>query len=115
MEQYHPASMLSSLRKGPGRPLHRGISIRPMSAQGLDEISTRKFDVGVFTQAGSKSEVGSLERHVRSTLNSRRRRTAYVRFVPSPIVGKCADFRGCALRHDFCRPELGYSPSKQRK
>src|ERR1700738_2025207 len=34
MEQYHPASMLSSLRKGPGRPLHRGISTVPMSAQG---------------------------------------------------------------------------------
>src|SRR5258707_641866 len=41
-----------------------------------DKLSTRKFDVGVFAQPGSKSEVGSLERHVRSTLNSRRRRTA---------------------------------------
>jgi hypothetical protein len=41
MEQYHPASMLSSLRKGPGRPLHCGISIRPMSAQGSKPVKLR--------------------------------------------------------------------------
>jgi hypothetical protein len=35
MEQYHPASMLSSLRKGPGRPLHCGISIRPYVSSGV--------------------------------------------------------------------------------
>jgi len=34
------------------------------------------LNIRVFTQSGSKSEVGSLEAHVRSTLNSRRCRTA---------------------------------------
>ena len=38
-----------------------------------DKLSPRKFDVGVFTQAGSKPEVASLEPHVRSTLKSRHR------------------------------------------
>ena len=32
-----------------------------------DKLSTRKFDVGVFTQPGSKTEVSPLARHVRST------------------------------------------------
>src|SRR5258705_9002002 len=36
-----------------------------------DKLSTRKFGVGVFTQPGSEAEVGPLERHVRSTLESR--------------------------------------------
>ena len=38
-----------------------------------DKLSTRKFDVGVFTQPGSKTEVPLLPRQVRSTLRSRRR------------------------------------------
>ena len=40
-----------------------------------DKISTCKFDVGVFTQAGSKTEVTLLPRQVRSTLRSIRRQT----------------------------------------
>jgi hypothetical protein len=41
-----------------------------------DKLSTRKFDVGVFTQPGSKTEVAALERHVRSTLHNRHRQAA---------------------------------------
>src|SRR5471032_1929038 len=41
-----------------------------------DGNSTRKLDVGVFTQPGSKSEVSPLAQHVRSTLNSRHRQAA---------------------------------------
>jgi hypothetical protein len=32
-----------------------------------DKLSTRKFDVGVFTQPGSKTELSPLALHVRST------------------------------------------------
>ena len=35
-----------------------------------DKLSTRKFDVGVFTQPGSNSEVSLLARQVRCTLIS---------------------------------------------
>src|SRR5450759_1900930 len=38
-----------------------------------DKFSTRKLDVGVFTQPRSKPEVATLERHVRSTPRSRHR------------------------------------------
>ncbi len=41
-----------------------------------DNISTCKFDVGVFTQPGSKTEVSGLARHVRFTLRSRYRQPA---------------------------------------
>src|SRR5258708_20173675 len=37
-----------------------------------DEISTRKFGVGVFTQAGSKTDVTSLKCDVRCSPESRR-------------------------------------------
>src|SRR6202022_5084122 len=61
MEQYHPASMLSSLRKGPGRPLPRGISIRPMSAQG----QSRHSDGAPLTSGlPRQTDILTVRRHV---------------------------------------------------
>src|ERR1700730_10268437 len=61
MEQYHPASMLSSLRKGPGRPLPRGISIRPMSAQG----QSRHSDAAPLTSGlPRQTDILTVRRHV---------------------------------------------------
>ena len=56
MEQYHPASMLSSLRKGPGRPLPRGISIRPMSAQG-HSLPVARRRAGREVRSGPKADL----------------------------------------------------------
>ena len=56
-------------------PTNRAVSIR-----------CRMFSV--MSELGSKSEVGSLERHVRSTLNSRRRRTAPACPVRADFVAK---------------------------
>src|ERR1700676_284780 len=48
-----------------------------------DKLSTRKFDVGVFTQAGSFSTEAGALRHVRFTpLATELRTSLVVRFVP---------------------------------
>src|ERR1700730_12170358 len=41
-----------------------------------DGDSTRKFNIGVFTQPGSKTELSGFARHVRFTLGSRHRQPA---------------------------------------
>jgi hypothetical protein len=57
----------------------------PFVIQGnRDKLSTRKFDVGVFTQPGSKTEVAALRRDVRSAPNNGYRRAVRLTASPAP-------------------------------
>ena len=63
-----------------------------------DKHSTRKFDFGVFTQPGSKTEVPGFARHVRFTLRSRHRQPAPACPFGAKAQSRCAPARCAGAR-----------------
>jgi hypothetical protein len=68
-----------------------------------DKLSTRKFDVGVFTQAGSKAELAPLERHFRfcPTIGGPSTALASIPTCPGYFASRAARYPSVILRRQL--------------